>query len=267
MKKKYKAVFSDIDGTLLNSSHKIPEKTKEKIYKLQEEGIPFVLVSARFPKAMMAIWNELGAKCPMITYSGAAIIDQNGNMIYSEELDSQIAKNIYAYIRSNSGPEIAVNVFFSGHWMVEDKTHPWVQYETKVTGIIPEEVSFFDEKVFDHVHKILCMGDACLIAELEEKLIAEFHGVEISKSKDTYLEILSLNATKSNAIKKFGELFHIAREEIIAFGDSQNDMNMLEYAGLGVAMKNAAQEVKAAADYVTDTNDNEGLKLVLDQVF
>ena len=72
--KKYKAVFSDIDGTLLNSKHQIPESTKEKIKQINENGIPYVLVSARMPKGMTAIRAELGAKSPMICYSGALLL-------------------------------------------------------------------------------------------------------------------------------------------------------------------------------------------------
>lgn len=85
-KGKYKAVFSDIDGTLLNTSHQIPEKTKNKIQKINQEGIPFVLVSARMPKGMTEIRKELGAKSPMICYSGALVVDENDKPLYSVSL-------------------------------------------------------------------------------------------------------------------------------------------------------------------------------------
>ena len=80
---KYKAVFSDIDGTLLNTKHQIPEDTKKKIQQINKEGIPYVLVSARMPKGMTAIRDELGAKSPMICYSGALVVDEEDNPIYS----------------------------------------------------------------------------------------------------------------------------------------------------------------------------------------
>ena len=81
--KKYKAVFSDIDGTLLNSKHQIPENTRKKIKQINQNGIPYVLVSARMPKGMTAIRAELEAKSPMICYSGALVVDEEDHPIYS----------------------------------------------------------------------------------------------------------------------------------------------------------------------------------------
>ena len=207
--KKYKAVFSDIDGTLLNSKHQIPENTRKKIKQINQNGIPYVLVSARMPKGMTAIRAELEAKSPMICYSGALVVDE------------------------------------------ED--HP------NKSLAMPE--------VYKEVHKVLCMGDKEDIAALEQQLVKEFPQIRIYRSKDTYLEIMSMKASKSDAIHMLKDHFHVKQEEIMAFGDNFNDIEMIRYAGLGVAMVNAADEVKEAADIVTDINDNEGERQILDKYF
>ena len=257
---KYKTVFSDIDGTLLNTKHQIPEDTKKKIQKINKEGIPYVLVSARMPKGMTAIRDELGAKSPMICYSGALVVDEEDNPIYSVAISKENAKNLCKRIQELNA-KISINIYTNDEWLVEDKEEYWAAQESDITGVIPEEVSFEDG------HKILCMGNKEEIAQLEQQLIKEFPEIRIYRSKDTYLEIMSMKASKSDAIHMLKNHFHVEREEIIAFGDNFNDIDMLQYAGLGVAMGNASDEVKQAADIVTDINDNEGERQILDKYF
>lgn len=264
--KEYKAVFSDIDGTLLNTSHQIPEKTREKIMDINRQGIPFVLVSARMPKGMTAIRDELGSRNPMICYSGALVVDGDGKPIYSVALKEEEAREICKTIPEIT-PDVSVNVYSKDRWMAEDLKEYWVDQEMKITGVKADEVSFQDADVMKEVHKILCMGPADSITVLENKLQKSFPDIRIYKSKDTYLEIMSMKASKSDAVHMLEHVFGVTRDEIIAFGDGHNDIDMIQYAGLGVAMGNASDEVKKAADYVTDINDREGLRQVLDQAF
>lgn len=266
MGKIYKAVFSDIDGTLLNSNHQIPTETKNKIQEINKQGIPYVLVSARMPKGMTNIRAELGAKSPMICYSGALVVDEDDKPIYSVAISKENARNLCKRIQELNA-KISINIYTNDEWLVEDKKEYWAAQESDITGVIPEEVSFEDEKVYKEVHKILCMGDKEDIAKLEQQLVEEFPEIRIYRSKDTYLEIMSMKASKSDAIHMLKNHFNVEREEIIAFGDNFNDIDMLQYAGLGVAMGNASDEVKEAADIVTDINDNEGERQILDQYF
>ncbi|WP_443770432.1 Cof-type HAD-IIB family hydrolase [Anaerostipes sp.] len=265
-KGKYKAVFSDIDGTLLNTSHQIPEKTKNKIQKINQEGIPFVLVSARMPKGMTEIRKELGAKSPMICYSGALVVDENDKPLYSVSLKKDEAIELCKTIQKMDS-DISINLYSNDRWMVQNLKEFWIDQEMKITGVRAEQVSFQDERKFEEVHKILCMGDAEKIASLEEKLWKEFPHIRVYRSKDTYLEIMSMKASKSDAVHMLEETFDVTKQEIIAFGDNFNDIDMIMYAGLGVAMGNGTDEVKKAADYITEKNDQEGLRKVLDLCF
>ena len=265
-KKKYKIIFSDIDGTLLNSKHQISKKTREKIQKLEKEGIPFIFVSARMPRGIKGFQKELASKNPIISYSGALILDGEGEVIYSAPLESEEARKIANRSREIY-PTVSINPYSNDCWMTENKEEYWVAYESKVTGIIPKLVSLEEEAVWREVHKILCMGEASKIASLEQQLKKEFPNVQISKSKDTYLEILAKDVSKSKAADILVKYYGIEREESIAFGDSDNDIDMLEYAGLGVAMGNSYDGVKEHADYVTDTNVEEGVWEVLEFLF
>ena len=264
--KKYKAVFSDIDGTLLNSKHQIPENTRKKIKQINQNGIPYVLVSARMPKGMTAIRAELEAKSPMICYSGALVVDEEDHPIYSVAMPQEVAMKLCRRVYELN-PKISVNIYTNDEWLVKDKKEYWAAQESDITGVIPQEVSFEDEEVYKEVHKVLCMGDKEDIAALEQQLVKEFPQIRIYRSKDTYLEIMSMKASKSDAIHMLKDHFHVKQEEIMAFGDNFNDIDMIRYAGLGVAMGNAAYEVKEAADIVTDINDNEGERQILDKYF
>lgn len=263
---KYKAVFSDIDGTLLNASHRVPVRTRERIQQVNRQGIPFVLVSARMPDGMIGIQQELNIKSPMICYNGALILDEEKNPIYSASLDSKDAKEICAYIKKDM-PDICINLYSNNNWMVEDLENEWVVQEMQITGVQAQEVSLEEKRSFVQIHKILCMGEVDHITFLEKALKEQYPKLRIYRSKDTYLEIMSIKAAKSVAIHQLGHRFGVAREEILAFGDEHNDKDMLIYAGCGVAMGNASKEVKEIADYVTEQNDKEGLRKVLDQCY
>ena len=265
-KGKYKAVFSDIDGTILNTSNKIPIKTKKKILEMNKKGFPFILVSARMPKGMVEIQNQLEIKNPMICYSGAMIVDGEGNSIYNVVMQKDESMELKKFIQ-DTAPEVSINIYSGDHWMVEDMKEFWVDQEMKITKVLPEKVSFNDETIYTAVNKILCMGPTAQISRLEKNLLQQFPGICIYKSKDTYLEIMSAEASKSAAIHMLERKLGISRDEIIAFGDGHNDIDMIQYAGLGVAMMNASDEVKQAADLVTDCNDNEGVRQILDLAF
>lgn len=266
VKGKYKAVFSDIDGTLLTSKHKVTNDTKKKIEKINQDGVPFILVSARMPKGMIEIRNEIGEANPMISYSGAYVVDGEGKALYSVSVDPKAAYEIAGIIEKEA-PEVAVSIYTEDSWLVKDVKHPHIELEMFITGVQAEEVDFTDEKYFQMVHKILCIGTSEEIDELETNLVARFPEIRIYKSKPTYLEIMSMEASKSGAIRILQDIFDIKQEEIIAFGDAQNDIDMLEYAGVGIAMENAAEEVKEAADCITVTNDEEGVLKALDLAF
>ena len=244
----------------------VNKTTKEKIKQINENGIPYVLVSARMPKGMTAIRAELEAKSPMICYSGALVVDEEDHPIYSVAMPQEVAMKLCRRVYELN-PKISVNIYTNDEWLVKDKKEYWAAQESDITGVIPQEVSFEDEEVYKEVHKVLCMGDKEDIAALEQQLVKEFPQIRIYRSKDTYLEIMSMKASKSDAIHMLKDHFHVKQEEIMAFGDNFNDIDMIRYAGLGVAMGNAADEVKEAADIVTDINDNEGERQILDKYF
>lgn len=160
----YKCVFSDIDGTLLNSKHQISGKTKKKVRELYENNIPFVLASARMPKGMHYFLDELQIKAPMVSYSGGLILDENQEVIYSKGFSVEMAKRLYEYIKYDY--QIPVSFYVEDRWMVDEG----IVEEIYITGLKPEKL---DLKGVKKVHKLLVIADAkvvdCLEVSLKEK--------------------------------------------------------------------------------------------------
>lgn len=257
----YKCVFSDIDGTLLNSQHKITNKTKTKIQKLVNQGIPFVLVSARTPGGIKKVVDQLAVKVPIISYSGGMVIDENDKVIYSKGLSVAKVKEIYKFIKKNF--EISINICSNDCWMSDNLENPWVKQEAVITGLIPEKLDF--TKIVE-VHKILCMADKNIIDLVEQKLLEKYDFLSIYKSKDTYLEIMDKSISKANAINLLCEKKDIDITKTISFGDNYNDIDMLLTTGLGFAMANAPQGVLNQMVRHTRSNDQDGIVYALENL-
>ncbi|MFT8322469.1 MAG: Cof-type HAD-IIB family hydrolase [Bacillus sp. (in: firmicutes)] len=266
----YKLIFSDIDGTLLNSQHKISEATKASLELLQQIGIPFVLVSARMPKGILALQASSKLKEPIICFSGALLLggeQENGEreIVYKSTMKEKDISGIYKLISAQFS-SICYTIYSKDEWLVESLEDEWVVQEEKITSINPKLVDF-QLTSCSSVYKILCMGEPLSIDSLERELKNHYPELSIYKSKPTYLEIMAENVKKSVAIAMLANQLGINQQEIMAFGDNYNDMDMLQYAGLGVAMGNAPQAVKEAADIVTNSNDDDGIMHVINKYF
>ena len=265
---RYKMIFSDIDGTLLTSNHAISQGTKETVRRLQQKGVPFVLVSARMPVGMIPLQEQLEINEPLICFSGALVLGAAGpggkrEVLHNQTLDPKLVKEIYAFMREQY-PNVSFSAYNKDRWFVTSLEDEWVIQEHEIAGT-PPQLYDFDKDTPNHINKLLCMGHPEAIASLEHELKTAYPEITIYQSKSTYLEIMAKGVLKSSAIDILIKRYGVNKEDIIAFGDNYNDIDMLQYAGLGVAMGNAPDEVKAAADVVTLSNDEEGLKAILDR--
>jgi len=257
---RYKMLCLDIDGTLLNSEHQITEQTKIAIHKLKiEQNIPVILVSARMPQGIFFLAQELKICAPIICYSGALIIDQYKNVLLNHYIAVSYIKKLYYIVKKYS---ICISLYKDDEWYSEEKDK-WVEQEqviTNITSSIRDYQELFTDWKKEGCNKILCMGEEKQIASLKYELINIFHeDLNIYLSKPTYLEIMPKNSSKISAITVLLKKYHIDRTELMAIGDNYNDVTMIEYAGLGIAMGNAPEEVKSYASRITTSNDEEGV--------
>lgn len=257
----YQAIFSDIDGTLLNDQHKITPRTKRAIQRVIAQSIPFIPVSARPPLAITPYTAQLQTHNAIICYSGALILDENLNPLYSVTLENKDFVTLENLLTPFS--HLSINYYSGKDWFSNDLNNQWTINESNITGLQAVEKP---EKMVN-VHKVLVIGEADEIEKLAKILKNQLPQLAIHRSKKEYLEIMNKQATKSNAIRFMEKLLNVSSSHIMAFGDNFNDVDMLQYAGLSVAMGNAPDEIKAIAHRVTASNNEDGIALILEEFF
>lgn len=255
----FKIVFSDIDGTLLNSQHELLPSTLKAIHRLREKNILFVPISARMPKAIVPILKELAVKAPIISYNGALILSAENEQLFSQKPAEKNCLSILKDIRTQ-WPQIVINYYCADDWYVEDLSDRLVKEEAAITGVTPLEASFQALLSSGKLpHKLLCMCPPSICQQMENILTPCYPAFNIIRSSPTLLEIIDKSVSKAHAVKKFMELYNIPASQAIAFGDNYNDLDMLSTVGMGIAMGNAPLKVKTAAAQITSSNDADGI--------
>lgn len=265
MNRNIEIIFSDIDGTFLNSNHEVTQKTKKEVQRVVQNGIPFILISSRMPEAMIPIQKLAGFKGPMICYGGSLILDENMDIEYSEGISPDTALKVARLIESEFS-RLTWNMYENQTWMCPDKNSQWIEREERNTGV--QAVSGNAEEVlrWEKVHKILCMGEPDEILLLQKCLETTYPLLFSCRSSPDYLEITSSSVNKGIAIEIFCAARNIPIEHSLAFGDNYNDLHMLAKAGIGYVMENAPDEIKQRIGNVTASNDHDGIAMVLQYI-
>ena len=265
----YKAVFLDMDGTLLRKDHTISDVTKKAIQDLLNKGIIIVPISARPLHGILPITqNVFPESIPVVSLNGGYIL-HNKEIIWQTDIALSEAAFIHHELENF---DVAVMYYCRMEWYATvDRTE--VKKEQRITQVKIKIQPFEHSMKEWHANKsgpnkILIAGDKELIIDIEKRLLELHEGkFNIYKSQPRYLEIMNLKASKAGAVQFLAAKYGIQQNEIVAIGDNYNDKGMIEYAGMGVAMGNAPDEIKAAANYVTDTNNNDGVAKALAHFF
>ena len=258
-------VFSDIDGTLLTDDKRVTEKTEQAVKGLVQQGIPFVLVSARMPEAIYPITEAMGVKIPLISYSGALVLTEEGETLYSLTMKAEHAAAFLEAVEAHF-PQATVNYYAGHHWYVKGTSDPRVALEMKITGAVAERRSFADCLAEGTLpHKILLMMEPADCERAERELQALFPALNVVRSAPHLLEIMDASVNKASGIEVMLKHFGLEASDALSFGDNYNDLEMLRYTGASVAMGNAPQPVKAAAGEVTTSNEEDGIYAYLSE--
>lgn len=263
MRTVYSIVFLDIDGTLINHRHEVSANTRRLLNRLERQGIPVVLCSARSPAGIETVQRQAGLNGPMACYGGSLILDRERSILSDEGFSGETALRFKQLVRERF-PSLTSSAYIYNIWLVDNAEDPMVRRDAEkhrcepVAGELASAV-----QTASHVHKMLCAGPPGEIARLEREASPLFPQLRLIRSDPEYLEILKEGMSKCTAVEKLQVHYHLRREEIVACGDQFVDLEMLQYAGLGIAMGNAPEQVKAAADRVTASNDEEGVYIAL----
>lgn len=262
----YKMIVLDLDDTLLRDDHSISARTKEALMKAQENGVKVVLASGRPTFGMLPIADELSLAeygSFILSFNGGKIINYaTKEELFSSTLSLTAVENLYE-LSQREGVYIHTYV---GNEIIAEEANPYTSIESKLTKLPIKIVNSFVEGVQEEVVKALMVGDPdkmkIVEAKLQKELAEEF---SVMRSKPFFLEFTEKGVTKGTSLNHLIQKCGIKQEEVIAIGDSYNDQEMIEFAGLGVAMGNAPDDIKAIANHVTDTNMNDGVAKVVEE--
>ena len=252
-----KMLVLDIDGTIMSADLKISDKIKEYLKILIKNGIKVVIATGRMYSSAIKITKELEIQTPLICYQGSLIKDTKTNeIIYEVPLEECIAREVIKELRKEN---VFINIYINDELIVETETQ-YIQDYSKSKKVSYKVVDDFDLLEFKKLNKILAIDyDANKIDELIKKLKNKFkEELYVVKSTPYYCEICNIKATKGNAVKYLANKWSIKKEEIMAIGDQDNDIEMLLAAGVKVAVANATEGLKNVADYITDSVENDG---------
>ncbi len=258
----YKMIAADVDGTLAKlGAGEVSEETVKTLIKAQEQGIKLVVATGRPYQGFEAIIDALKIK----EFGGYAV-GFNGAVTY--ELPSgKIIDNVSLNLKYV--PDVLTLAFECGfnfstykdsYALIQNAEEKYLKFVANAERLNRIERDFFDKPVDFEIPKILISGEPEVLAE-KEPIFKEKFGefFNIFRSEPFLLEILPLNVDKKFALERLIAKLDIKREELMAIGDGYNDITMIEFAGLGVAMGNASDTVKENADFVTLTNAENGV--------
>ena len=262
----YKMIVLDLDDTLLKKNGTISKSTKEMLQKSQKNGVKVVLASGRPTFGMERIAKELKLHLNggyIVSYNGAKIIDcVTGQELYSANLTNEQIHRLFDMSRQ-AGAEIQT---YMGDFIIASAPNPYTDIEKKITGmdiVVPDDLKKY---VSGDVVKAIVLQSPEKLKEIEEEwkpLVKDQMYMTISKP--FFLEFMNKEVDKSKSIERLAVQLGIPMGQVIAIGDSYNDLSMIKAAGLGVAMENAVDCVKKAADYITADNEHDGVARVIEK--
>ena len=258
----------DVDGTLLTDELQITAATREAVQQVITKGVQVVLASARGPNALYSIMAELEISGLAICYTGALTCRLYPNQNVSLEVvnEQRMSLSSARLVLSNA-LELGVSIgWFTGeHWYIP-RWDQAVQHESMITGVTPivdPDLMHFQ----DAPHKLQAIvGETALLPRLTALASAIPSDCVAQFSYETYLEIIRRGVDKATALLALGQQLGIAPSEMIAIGDMDNDIAMLQMAAFGIAMGNAPANVQAEADWVTDTNNRDGVAVAIEKL-
>ena len=262
-----KLLALDIDGTLTNTQKDITPATLEKIIEAQEKGHIVAIASGRPLPGIRKIADTIELDRfggYVLAFNGGRIVDYStGEVVYQAVLDNDVVRDIYDYcLKAGCGM-----VTYDGDRVITGTDiDGYMTFEASINHMEIMRIDNFREYIDFPLNKCLLTADPDKAEKIEQELAEKFGDqLNIFRSEPYFVEIMPPNVHKATSLEKLLEVLHMDRKDLVACGDGYNDLTMIEYAGVGVAMANAQDIVKEHADYITLSNDEDGLVPVVDK--
>ena len=255
--------LSDVDGSLFTPDHRVTPRAFGAIGLLKKSGIGFSVVSGRPPSALLNLISELGLTLPLAAFNGAMVIRPDLTVIEEHLLDGDTAALVIAALEAEG---VDVWLYRGKDWFIKEGSSAHVTHEVANAGFEPTFVGQLDPSL--GAAKIVAVSDdPGQLARCEKALRKAFdERVSAQLSQTFYLDVTHPNANKGAVVQTLSRLLSIPTQCFATLGDMANDISMFEVSGLSIAMGNANQEVKEAADLRTKRNDDEGFAYSVESI-
>lgn len=262
----YRAIALDLDGTLTNHDKVVTPKTRDALLQAEAEGVTIILASGRPTYGIEPV-----AECLELDKRGGYILSYNGGKIvnaktqeelFSQSLPQSVIPVIYQYAKEKKH---ALLGYDGNEIITEMPEDQYVKEESRINKMNIRKVDNLLESLEPHPTKLLMTGDPADMIKAEEDLLEVLGGkMDIFRSAPFFLELVPKGIDKAQSLLRLLAKINLTPADMVAFGDGYNDLSMLKLAGMGVAMANAAPEVRAEADYVTLSNEEDGVAAALE---
>lgn len=262
----YRAIALDLDGTLTNHYKVVTPKTREALLQAEAEGVVIILASGRptygiEPVAECLELDKRGGY--ILSYNGGNIVNaKTGEKLFAQFLPDEVIPILYRYAKEKNH---ALLGYAGNEIITEMPDDQYVKEESRINKMNIRKVENLFEALEPHPTKLLMTGDPADMLKAENEL-SEILGdrMDIFRSAPFFLELVPKGIDKAKSLLRLLSKINLTPADMIAFGDGYNDLSMLKLAGMGVAMQNAAPEVRAEADYITLSNEEDGVAAALE---
>lgn len=267
----YSIIALDLDGTLTNSEKNITPRTFDALMKAQREGVRLVLASGRPTFGISALANQLQLADYggyVLSYNGGRIIDWcEKTVIFSQVVDQKLVPILYDFAEK---AQLPIVTYLPEAILASKNEGEYLAEEARINGMpVVVAQNFMEEamQISGGSTKFLIPGEPELLIQLESEMKAALsEQMEVFRSAPFFLELPPKGIDKAQSLQRLLTHLGLERESLMAFGDGFNDLSMIQFAGQGVAMANAVEEVKSIADFVTTSNEEDGIAHALEQL-
>lgn len=261
-----KVVVTDIDDTLLNSNEKLSEKTKETVASCIKEDVKVILASGRPDFGMYQFVEKLNLNSYenyLLSYNGAKLANLNtGEIIY----DKMLTPDRLHFLVDKAIEKNCAILTYQNNKVLTNKVNPYAIWEAnalKTNLVVAEDIKKY---IVEKAPKVIILAEPEKAKIVKEELANEIGDIyEVAMSKPFFVEINDKGISKGKALDVLCKKIGLTNKDLLAIGDGLNDLSMIEFAGLGIAMGNGNEKLKEAADYITKSNDEEGFSYAIEK--
>ena len=254
--------ISDVDGTLVRKDKSLSPQVIAAVHRLREAGIAFTLISARPVSGVLPLIAPLGIDIPVAAINGGIVFRPDGSVITEHRIDPDVVRGMFALAEG-----VAVDrwVFADNRWYASSLEGVHVEHERVASNQEPVLRDDFSD-LYGRADKVTFVSDdAPVLKDLAGRGVAQYGArATIGQSQTYYLDVTDTRANKGDGVAELASILGVDLAQVAVFGDMDNDVAMFRRAGLSVAMGQAPDTVKSAADFVSTSNEQGGVAHAID---